>query len=401
MKVKMRKVGRLAYGIIALAIATAGLVPALSGTASAGQIQSRFIEMSSSTLSATNTTYHVGFNWATTGSIQGIVVDFCDNSPIIGDTTCTAPAGFTLTGSVAVSGQSSTAGGNLSTFTTAGTLNTNRTLTLSAASAVAMTSGVSSFFDITTVTNPSTANHTFYARIYTYGTTAGATGYTVANPSAGAAVVDSGGIALSTAALITVTAKVQEQLTFCVYTGANCAAGGTAVSLGDTNGVLSSAGPFVDKNTKYDIATNAASGAFIRLKSATLTSGSFTIPAIGAAAASSASGTGQFGLCTYQSAGAAITAVAPYNNANCNTTTQTAGTASTGGAGTAQFAFDTSTACGGTNDGNVTCTYGQKMASAVAGASSTGIIAYIGNIAITQQAGIYTSTSNLIATGTY
>jgi hypothetical protein len=221
------------------------------------------------------------------------------------------------------------------------------------------------------------------------------------NGSSTAGVIDSGGIALSTAAQITVTAKVQETLSFCVYTNANCGAGGTAVTLGDTNGVLSTAGPFVDKNTKFDIATNAGGAspaATVRFKAPTLTSGANTIDAIGATAVVSNPGNNQFGLCTYRSAGSLLTILPPYNNgasdggAACTGTTQTAGTGATGGTNGALFAFETAPAA---------TTFGDDLATINAGASNTGRIAYIGNVSPTQQAGIYTSTFTFVATAVY
>ncbi len=89
--------------------------------------------MSSSVLSATNTTYAVSFTIATTAAFKPLFLDFCDNDPLVADTTCTTPGGFTLTASPGVSGQSGAGSCNLSTFTTIATLNTNRTLELSAA----------------------------------------------------------------------------------------------------------------------------------------------------------------------------------------------------------------------------------------------------------------------------
>jgi hypothetical protein len=316
-------------------VVLATIIPFITfSTANAfGLISSRSIQMSSSASGATGNSYKVNFSIGTSGSIGGIVVDFCSNDPIISDTTCTTTSVPTLV-SPTVSGQSSGAGCVLTTFTTVGTLNSNRTLTLTAGSPVAMTATTACTFTINGVTNPTPANTTFYARIYTYNAAAGATGYTVANPAAGGTIQDAGGIALSTAAAITVTAKVQEQLTFCVYTGVNCAAGGTAVTLGNTQGVLSSAGPYVDKTTSYDVQTNAGGGAAINMKGTTLTSGSNTIAAMGATAIASAAGTSQFGLCSYESAGSNITIDSPYNDSHCSTTTQTAGTGSTGGIGT-------------------------------------------------------------------
>jgi hypothetical protein len=96
-------------------------------------------------------------------------------------------------------------------------------------------------------------------------------------------------------------------------------------------------------------------------------------------------------MCNYESSGTAITPVANYNT-NCSTTTQTAGTGSTGGVGTSNFYFPTAT---------TSSTYGDVISNAAAGASSTGIVAFLGNISLTQQAGIYTTALKFIATGTF
>jgi hypothetical protein len=67
-------------------------------TARAGPIDTHSITISSSWASATDVTYAVQFR-TDPGSgwydIGGIVVDFCLESPIIGD-SCTTPAGFDL-----------------------------------------------------------------------------------------------------------------------------------------------------------------------------------------------------------------------------------------------------------------------------------------------------------------
>lgn len=389
MKAKVISLRRLLYGATALAVGAAVFLPALAGQASAALATSRYIKMSTSQISATSTSYEVGFTVATTGNIQGVVVDFC-TSPILG-TACTKPTGLDVgTPTVATSGGANT---GLSGSWTPATDNSGRTFSMTNGSGGSVSASTNVVFTITSMTNPSTVNQTFYARIFTFATSgAVATWLGTADGSSATGVVDSGGLALSTAAQITVTAKVQETLTFCVYTGVNCAAGGTSVALGDTNGVLSTAGAFVDKNTKYDVATNAASGVTIRFKAGLPTSGANTIASIGTSATSSSAGTSQFGLCTYESSGSGLTAAAPYDNGNCSGTTQTAGTGSTGGTGTAQFAFDTSPAA---------TTYGDDLATKTAGNSSTGIIAYVGNVSPTQPAGIYTNTFTFIATGTY
>lgn len=375
----------------------AAIMPLLSQKAhAAGLVGTRSVQMSTSATSATSTSYLVTFNVATTGTVAGIVVDFCGDQPIINYATCTLPAGFSLTATPTVTGQSA----NISTLTTAGQLNTNQTLTLTGAGASITAPGTVSF-TITSVTNPSVSNHTFYARIYTYATAAGATGYTRANTSAGGAVVDAGGVAMSTASQVLITSLVRERLTFCVYTAATCAAGAGAngsVSLGDTNGVLDPAGPYVDRNTAYDISTNASGGAAIRVKGDTLKSGATPIAAIGVTAATSTAGTEQFGFCSYQSTGSGLTPVALYDGTGgtgggvCSGTSQTAGTGTPGGVGTSKFAFDTT---------NTLSTYGQIFANKTLGATSTGKIAFLGNIASSSEAGVYTTLLTFIATGNY
>jgi len=382
---------------LALMLILGGLVPFFEvGIANAyGVVTSRNIELSDSTLSATNVTYQVGFTTASTSTIKGIVVDFCSSTPIIGD-NCTAPAGFTVgTPTVATSGGANT---GLSGVWTAASANSGRTLTLKNASGGSISSGTAVIFTLSTATNPSAANTTYYARILDFPATTDvdtytgdSTGQTTTN------VVDAGGIALSTANNIVVTAKVQETLTFCVYTGANCGSGGSNVTLGDNHGVLSTSGPFVDKTTKYDVATNASSGAIVRLKGDTLKSGSNSITATGAGA-TSATGTSQFGLCSYESTGSNLTvSTSPTDytgvtGGTCLGTTQSAGTGTPGGDNGATFAFNTT---------NTNTTFGEKLATESAGAISTGVIPFIGNISATQQAGIYTTTLIFVATGTY
>jgi hypothetical protein len=386
----------------ALILATASLIPVLMAQeASAyGLITTRFIKMSSSKASDTDVTYNVSFATATAGnpSVGGMVINFCSTSPIIGD-TCTAPsAAFKL--------HAKTADNTLVLANQAGVTDwqkdltgaTDNLLVLSrTGGAAAVTTGTTVSLDLGSsggsdgVDNPSTTG-TFYARILLYDTQAHAEAYTATAAGGGTGAIDAGGIALSTAAQITITSKVQERLNFCIYTGANCGAGGSSVTLGDTNGVLDPAGAYVDKNTKFDLSSNASSGVAVRVKGDTLKSGSFDITAIGASAAASSPGSEQFGFCAYQSTGSGLTPAAPYNHANCSATTQTAGTGTPGGDGSSQFAFDTA---------NTNTTYGQTFANKPAGATSQGTIAFIGNIANTTEAGIYTTTLTFVATGTY
>jgi hypothetical protein len=247
----------------------------------------------------------------------------------------------------------------------------------------------------------------------TYDTEAEAQGYTLADEEAGGPVVEAGGIALSTADLITVEAKVQERLTFCVYTSAatytDCSGNATnPVILGDVNGVLSSTQPSISKDAKYNITTNAGNGATIRLKGDTLESGAFSIDAVGDATAGDgvpatyAASTELFGLCTYEDAGSTetggITPTAEYDGGagtECSGTTDGQGAANDN---SAEFTFFL--------DGNPTgtaidSTYGDSIATKTAGDFSTGILVFLGGVDNTTEPGIYTTTLDFIATGRY
>lgn len=438
------KLRRLVTLTVAAILFAASLVPLLSrqkasAAYSYNVLGYRQIKMSNSAGNATSVSYRVRFKLPSNTSLttlKGVAVSFCDNSPIIGDTTCNLPAGFSVTGAT-ISGFSTGAndtnaegdlgpGGpfttaNLSTWSTTPTIlqedtaqANDNTVVISDATGSAVAADNVVFFTINGVHNPTANNATFYARIYTYDSDTAATGYTLADPDAGAGnpSTDDGGIAMSTAQQITITSKVQEKLTFCVYTDAtgtpsNDCSGktGSTILLGDVNGVLDSAGAYVDKTAYFGITTNAAGKAVVRLKGDTLNNGAQTISAVGATPATSSPNSEQFGFCVYQKSGSGL-AVADgtgglggavdYTGTNggnsCTNTTQTSGTGTPGGDGSAKFAFDTA---------NTNTTYGQLIASKPAGAFSTGNVAFIGNISDTTEPGIYTTTLTFIATGTY
>jgi hypothetical protein len=381
-----------------LALTAVALVPvAFSSVANAGIPGNRSITMETSAPGAVDAIYSVQFDTDSAGgsyNLAGLVIEFCEESPILGDAPCTTPTGFTLDdANLVIASQV-----GVTDWAVDGNSDAN-TLILTSTLAPSLAQGTTVSFDLgdggtNGVTNPTdvNVNGTFYARIATYTSAAGAQGYLTADPANVAAPQDAGGIALSTASELVVTAKVAERLTFCVYTDVNCAAGGTDVSLGDDNGILDPNGPFVDKNAKFDISTNAAGDAVVVIKGDTLANGTPTIDAIGGVATGSNAGNEQFGFCLYESTANGLTPEAPYNNGNCTTTTQTAGTAGTGGNGTAQFAFDTTAS---------TSASGDLIATKPAGNTSTAVLAMIGNISNVTEAGIYTTTLTFIATGTY
>lgn len=402
---KIRRPSALAVAVLLL---IASVLPLLSTQkANAALLESRSVKMSSSASGAITDgqglTYEVQFNVPSTTGIQGVVVEFCENSPIIGDAcTVTTPADFADATGTAV-----TLIAGLTGFTVNGASDTN-TVILTGAT-YTPTANETITFSLDSIDNPHTTNTTFYARIVTYDDSTSAAAHTPAGAGSNADVIDSGGIALSTAQQITITAKVQERLTFCVYTDANCGLGGASVVLGNDNGVLDDNDEFVDKNTKFDVSTNAAGDVAIRVKGDTLKAGSFDISAVGATPTRTVSGTEQFGFCSYQATGTGLTVEFKYDGngdaalgtgtGDCPTgTSQTAGTGSSGGAGTGAgatdpyFAFDLTA---------INTVYGEQFATKAAGSVSQGVLAFIGNIAPTTEAGIYTTVLTFIATGTY
>jgi hypothetical protein len=408
MKTKFRGLARAAYVAVASALAIAVVLPALVQDASALQVTSRSIEMSSATASATNTSYKVSFTPGQNANVQAIIVDFCDNDPLVGDTTCTLPGGFSITASPGVTAQSSGAGCVLTTFTTASQLNSNRTLELAAASPVALTTSGACSFTITTVTNPNTADHSFYARIYTYDTTTHANSY-AAGGSTG--VVDSGGIALSTTDTISITARVMEQLTYCVAAGTStnggtnpigsaCGSGlgSAAITLGHgANNVLDASA--VDAFAAWSqLSTNATSGAVVRMKASNAcTNGGLSanggstcnIQGTGATAvlvAAGGGGTGKFGMCV--APGSNTTADAPY--------VDTGNGCPSAWNATSVYGMDGNGATG------TTSTYGSQIFHVTGPVSNENNRAtFVATAASTTPAGIYTGNESLIATGTF
>ena len=132
------------------------------------------------------------------------------------------------------------------------------------------------------VTNPTAVNTTFFLRVTTYSDS-----YTTS--------VDTGTVAVSTAEQITVSASVDETLTFCVGTSgvttSSCAgATGSAVNLGTLSSSSTSS-----STSQFGVTTNAESGYSVTLNGTTLTSGSNTISALASQTAAT-TGTEQFGI---------------------------------------------------------------------------------------------------------
>ena len=80
-------------GFLVTAFAVVGLLAAPLTTAFAATATNRSVELSSSSLGATNVQYKLSFTTGTAAA-GAAVIYFCNNSPLKG-AACTAPTGFT------------------------------------------------------------------------------------------------------------------------------------------------------------------------------------------------------------------------------------------------------------------------------------------------------------------
>lgn len=380
------------YGTAAFIVAIVAVMPVFGATASAGTVTVRTMALSSSAPSASNVKYAVSFSTPAAATVGGVVIDFCSNTPIPGD-PCTAPTGLDTNNDstliYAQSGISSFAVDTVDAQVNRIILTDSTPASVSGAVSFELGNATSNGILNPSVVSTSADQGTFYGRIYTYSSAAAAQGHTSNAPSG---YIDAGSVALSTANQISLQAKVMVLLELCVFTGANCAAGGTAIDLGDDFGLLRTSGTYVDTKTTYDMLTNAESGAVLHYKAPLPTAGSFTLPSIGTNATVPVAGTSQFGLCSYQSGGQPLSVAAPYNHSNCSAATQTAGTNTPGGVNGAQFAFDTAAAASA--DGDLLATIG-------AGVFTQGKVNFVANVSESQPSGTYTNTFTFIATGTF
>jgi hypothetical protein len=201
------------------------------------------------------------------------------------------------------------------------------------------------------VVNPSATNSTFYFRITTY------------SDSAWTTAIDTGTVATSTAGQITVTASVDETLTF---TLASATAALGTLSTSSTGTATSS----------MTASTNGASGYSITVNGTTLTSGSNTITALSSGGTSSTN-TKQFGL-----------------NLVANTTPSVGSAVSGSGTGAAASGYGTAN--------NFRFVTGETVASATGPTNSnTFTVSYMANIDGSTAAGSYSTVLTYIATANF
>ena len=212
--IDIRAAKRLMCAMLAALLAVAGLPMLQPGNAGAAQVANRSIRMSDSgpsgssittgVGSGTNVTYRVSFD--ATAAAGSMVIDFCTETPLM-NAVCTRPTAMDTTPCAFTPVTGEVATGWTCTSGTNGQIE----FAWDGVTGAAIAAGTQTF-DITGITNPSTVG-TFFARISTYANT---TQGTYVDPLDSGNFVDFGGIAMSTVRTITITARVQEKLTFCI-----------------------------------------------------------------------------------------------------------------------------------------------------------------------------------------
>ena len=223
--------------------------------ASAAQLLERSVALSSASTDATGVTYEV--NFTAVNAAGAFVVDFCSNTPVIGQ-PCTAPAGMDVSAASSATPGFTDVDASATHVVVAGSIAADDVVSVA----------------LNGITNPSEAG-SLYARILTYASDTDADGYTSEDIDSVGAPIDDGSVAISITDTIGVSVDVLESLTFCVsknVVGINCA---------DTEPPLVELGELIDGDrvlTPTDvsegvinaqISTNALGGAVVRLKSGT------------------------------------------------------------------------------------------------------------------------------------
>jgi hypothetical protein len=360
--------------IMAVAFVTILLGVFVTGSVSAAQITNRSLTLQAGGSAGGSdpggvVNHLFSFTVATTASVGSIQFLYCTTALGV----CTIPAGLDTT--AATMGTETGATG----FTLTNTTNGAPFITRTAAS---INSGTALTDQILSVTNPTTSNQTFYARISTF-----------ASINATGSPIDTGNVAASTANPITLSGTMPESLVFC--TGAivletsgvpDC----TTATIG-TVGFTSLFSPTAASTATSQMAasTNAGSGYVITVNGPTLTSGSNTITSMNSSV-QPVLGTSQFGLnlkanTTYSSTPAVGTEITPADNG-----TNYRGQAISGYNAADYFKFTTGDTVANSANGGAGGTDAQIFT-----------VSYIVNVPGSQPAGTYTSTLTYICTPTF
>ncbi len=371
---KMRQNYRLilyALHVLVLVVATV-VSPLTMQTAKAAQLTGRSVAINDSRFSQTGVTYTFTLKLTTlTNDVEGVKIQSCTTA--LG--ACTAPTTFSWNNvandstEISESGWdgagtfSKSAAGANDCAASASVLCLNRTDTTVENDTNNRVITVQDVVNASDVGSNNTEN--VFLRISIYN-----------NNTWTASAFDTGTVVTAMVNELSVTATVEESLTFCLYTGANCAAGGSSVDLG----TQTTASTDTDSNTKVDIAANANNGISVGYYSTqTLTSGSNTIDSATAAGETDDPGADEmFGFCAREAGAGIVNPVAPYST-GCTDNATSDDT----------YAFD------------ATNTFDQIASSAGASDTSTLTLQFGTDIVITTESGIYTTTARFVAVPTY
>lgn len=256
-KIKISKFAKnIGYGLITLGISFSYL----SGVASASQITARKVVIGSSIASAT-TSYQFTFTVPSATVVKSASFAACTTP----SGACTPAPGFSASSST-LTGQPTNLGdaaGWIVSTATAGELRLSKTANVAAPTG-------SQTVSFSNVVNPSAANSTFYIRMTTFSDALWTT------------PIDTGVVASSTAGQVTVSASVDETLTFTLAS--------STVNLGSLTSSSTGKG-----TSSMTVATNATNGYSVNYSGTTLTSGTNTITALSSPTASTMNSK-QFGI---------------------------------------------------------------------------------------------------------
>lgn len=249
------------------------LVPLLGVPVNADQVLNREIRMSSAIAGVSNVIYRVSFDIPVNSNVGSTVIEFCDNNPFP-EEPCTAPAGFSATGT-APNAQSGIMNFGLNPGSTVNKVILSRP-------AAALFGPGTVRFELNNIRNPF-AVAPFYARITTYPTLDGTGPWN-----------NSGGIALMTSESFNVSATVPPFLYFCAaisFSGYDCDSATQYVEqFGEFSTVVTKTA-----TSQMILGTNADFGLTVTVNGTSLTSGNDIIMPM-SAQRPSVKNTPQFGL---------------------------------------------------------------------------------------------------------
>lgn len=312
-----------------------------SHSVSAAQITARSVTIGSSVASA-STSYSFSFTTPSATAVKSVAFQACTTA----SGACTTPSGFSVSSSTLPSQPTGLGAGSGWTVSTA-TAGSLRVVNAANATAPSGSQAVS----FGAVTNPSATNSTFFFRITTYSDATWTT------------PIDTGTVATSTAGQITVTASVDEALTFTLASATASLGTLTTSSTGSATSSLTAS-------------TNGTSGYSITVNGVTLTSGANTITALSSPTASAVNNK-QFGI-----------------NLAANATPSVGSAVSGTGTGAAAAGYNTAN--------SYKFVTGETIASAAGPTNSnTYTVSYIANIDGSTAAGTYSTLLTYIATANF